>query len=127
MKPLFFSAVLFILFVGNTFAQTAEVPQKEFSIAIESNTIEMKANETKKLNVTILKSKSFQKGKVQMSISSTLPAGVTLTFNPDKGSFEISEVTLSTSSETIAGQYSIIISATVNYKTKASILKLIVL
>ncbi len=124
MKQLICSIAIILLIASSTFAQTLETPQKEFVIVIESKIIDMKTNDSQKNEIKILKSKSYQKSEAEVKISSTLPAGVAVAFNPNQGNFDVSEMTITTSSETKPGQYTLIVSATLNYKTKASILKL---
>ena len=61
-----------------------------------------------------------------MGLSSALPAGVTLTFDPDKGDGDLCQATISALSDAQPGTYSVIVNATLNYKTKGSILKIAV-
>ena len=47
--------------------QQLDIPQKEFTLALgESESVTLSRGENKKIEVRILKSKSYQKGKVQM-------------------------------------------------------------
>jgi hypothetical protein len=124
MKTLVIIAALFAS--NQVFAQSVSIPDKEFSTKLSKETIELKSTDAQKLEVMILKSKSYQKGKVQMKVSSTLPIGLTVVFSPEKGNFEMSEVTITTNG-VAAGEYTLILGATVNYKHKGSILKLKVL
>lgn len=61
-----------------------------------------------------------------MGVSSILPRGVTITFDPDKGKFESSIATISIDNDAERGEYMLILSATLNHKTKGSILRLLI-
>jgi uncharacterized membrane protein len=124
MKPLFIVMLISASFVG--YAQQVEIPQKEFAISLSDEMVTLARGENKKVDVRILKSKSFQKGKMKMGLSSSLPAGVTLSFDPDHGEGDLSHATITALPDAQPGTYSIIVTATINYKTKGSILKIAV-
>ena len=121
MKPLL---TLFIVMACiASYAQQVEIPQKEFSVLLSDEAVTLSRGENKQIDVNILKSKAYQKGKTAMGLSSTLPAGVTLSFDPEKGNADVSQATITALPEALPGTYSIIVNATINYKTKGSILK----
>ncbi len=124
MKPLF---VLFFLGISViSYAQVVEIPAKEFVVSLSEETLTIARGEIKKIDVRILKSKAYQKGKMKMGISSSLPAGIKLTFNPESGNADVTEASITALPEASPGIYSIIVNSTINYKTKGSILKLTV-
>jgi hypothetical protein len=51
------------------------------------------------------------------------PKGIEVTFSPEKGNFDVTKVIIK-SSNAVPGQYSLIVNATLNGKTKGSIIKL---
>jgi len=122
MKPLF----VFLLISASvvSYAQQVEIPQKEFTLSLSEETVTLARGENKKIDIRILKSKGYQKSKMKMGLSSSLPAGITLSFDPDKGDSDLSQATITALPEALPGSYSIIVNATINYKTKGSVLKI---
>ena len=104
--------------------QDLEIPQNEFGLSFSKEQLELARGDTGELEILILKSKGYQKSKARMGISSSLPKGVTITFDPDKGTFDSSMATISIGSDASRGQYILILNATLNNKTKGSILNL---
>ena len=107
-------------------AQNLEIPQNEFTISFSKNQLELSRGENSQLDVVILKSKSYVKSKIKMGISSSLPKGVAITFDPDKGNFDSTKANILIEEDATPGEYSIILNATLNYKTKGTILNLLV-
>lgn len=106
--------------------QNLEIPQNEFTLSFSKEQLELSRGDKGELEVLILKSKSYQKSNAKMGISSSLPTGVTITFSPDKGTFESTQAHVSIHADAAPGQYMLILNATVNNKTKGSILKLLI-
>ena len=92
MKPLFIVMLISASIVG--YAQQVEVPQKEFTLSLSDETVTLARGENKKVDIRILKSKSYQKGKMKMGLSSSLPNGITLSFDPEKGDGDSSQATI---------------------------------
>ncbi|WP_276369397.1 hypothetical protein [Chryseolinea sp. H1M3-3] len=124
MKPLLSLFFLGISFIGN--AQVVEIPEKEFVVSLSSDALDITRGQSKKMEVRILKSRAYQKGKMKMGISTSLPAGIKFAFNPESGNANVVEVTITALPEAVPGVYAVIVNSTVNYKTKGSILKLTV-
>jgi hypothetical protein len=117
--------LLSLMLVAQTVSgQNLEIPQNEFALSFSKEQLEVPRGEKAELEILILKSKSYQKSKVKMGVSSSLPAGVTITFSPDKGTFESTQANVSIQADAAPGQYTLILNATLNNKTKGSILKL---
>lgn len=104
-------------------SQNLSIPQKEFYVSADDS-VNIEKGSFKKLNIWILRSKSFAKTNVKMSLSSSLPEGVLLNFQPARGHFDFCEATISINPETKPGTYLIVVSGTINYKTKGHIVKL---
>ena len=120
MKPL---ALLFLVSLSlSGYAQT-QTPKKEFAIVLSQDNVEMSGSESKEIEITILRSKAYLKSSALMGLSSSLPKGIEVTFSPEKGNFEVTKVIIK-SSNSVPGQYSLIVNATLNGRTKASIIKL---
>jgi len=106
--------------------QELEIPQNDFVLSFSKEQLEVSRGENVELEILILKSKSFQKSKAKMGISSNLPKGVTVTFSPDKGTFDSTQANVSIQADAAPGQYMLILNATLNNKTKGSIIKLLI-
>lgn len=118
--------VLLQLAVSPVSAQNLDIPPKEFALSFSKNQLQIPRGETSEIDVLILKSKECQGSKVKMSVSSILPKGVTVTFSPEKGNLDSSKANISIQPDAAPGDYSVILSATLNYKTKGMILKLFI-
>jgi hypothetical protein len=118
--------LLLLLVVSTVSGQNLEIPQNEFALSFSKEQLKLSRGEKGELEILILKSKSYQKSKAKMGISSSLPKGVTITFDPDKGAFDSSKANISIQADATPGQYMLILNATLNNKTKGSILKLLI-
>lgn len=127
MKKLFF---LSIVLVAATFtvgsAQEKTTPRTDYLVSLSESVITLKPGETKQLTVSLAKSKSYSRSTVKLGLSSSLPAGVTLAYEPAEGVFDSSVATLTTSADAKAGAYQVVIKTTINNKIKGSIIKVIV-
>lgn len=125
-KLLLIAFVLLAASVNYGYAQEKTAPRTEYSVSLSENNIKLKAGETKQLTISILKSKSFSRSEAKLGLSSALPAGITVTYEPAEGMFESSVATISAAAGTIAGEYQIILKTNVNNKIKGSIVKVVV-
>lgn len=121
MKTVFILPLLFASIV--TIGQNVEVPAKEFAVNLSENSVSIKPGETRQVTVTLLKSKSFAKDKATMGISNSLPQGITVQYDQSEGKFDSAVATISVGSAVGTGTYQLILSGTMNHKTKGSILK----
>lgn len=106
--------------------QNLEIPQNEFALSFSKQQLELSRGEKAEVEILILRSKSYRKSNAKMGISSSLPKGVTITFSPDKGTFDSTLANVSMQADAAPGQYMLILNATLNNKTKGSILKLLI-
>ena len=120
MKPL---VILFLLSLSLSGYTQTQTPKKEFAIVLSQDNVEISGSESKEIEITILRSKAYLKSSAVMGLSSSLPKGIEVTFSPEKGNFEVTKVIIK-SSNAVPGQYSLIVNATLNGKTKGSIIKL---
>jgi hypothetical protein len=105
-------------------AQSAEHTVKDFTLQLSSPSIEINRGATGKLDVAINKSRQFQKSSVTLGTASSLPAGVTVMYEPSSGVINSSVVNISVTADASPGTYSLILSGTINQKTKGVIVKL---
>lgn len=116
--------LVLVLIVTGLNAQTLEIPQKEFSLNFSTQELKLPRGESGQLDIDILKSKGYRNSKVKMGISSSMPDGVTIAFDPAQGNFDFTKAKIKVDENTLPGTYQLILSATLSYKTKGSILKL---
>ena len=121
MKPLTILFLVCISLVGYSQTQT---PKKEFTLVLSQDNIEIAGSESKEVDITILRSKAYLKSTATMGLSSAVPKGIEVAFSPEKGNFESTKMTIKSSEVIAPGQYSLIINATLNGKTKGAIVKL---
>jgi hypothetical protein len=76
--------------------------------------------------MSLLRSKDFSRSKANLGLSSSLPAGITLSYEPAEGVLESSVATITASKEAKAGQYQIILKSTLRNLTKGAIVKVVV-
>lgn len=107
-------------------AQNLEIPQKEFTISCSKDQLELSRGDNEQIDVRVTKSRGYQKSKTKMGISSSLPNGVVITYDPDKGNFDSTKATILIEEDAVPGEYSIILNATLNYTTKGTILNLLI-
>ena len=110
----------------NGYAQEKTAPRTDFSVSLSENVLTIKPGETKQLTVSILRSKSFSRTSAKLGISSSLPDGVTVAYEPAEGMFESSIATFTAASDLKAGEYQVILKTSLNNKVKGSIVKVVV-
>ena len=125
MKTAFTLSILLVVTAAMAQNKT-EMPRSEFVISLSENSITLKPGESKQVIVSIIRSKSFAKGKATLGTPSVLPQGITLVYEPAEGNFESSVATITTGSTSATGSYQLVLNGTINYKTKGTILKLTV-
>ncbi|HEX6893127.1 MAG TPA: hypothetical protein VF141_20600 [Chryseolinea sp.] len=121
MKPL---VILFLAFVSLAGYSQTQAPKKEFAIVLSQDNVEISGSESKEVVIKLLRSKAYLKSSAVMGLSSALPKGIEVTFSPEKGNFESTTVIIKASEAVAPGRYSLIVNATLNGKTKGSIIKL---
>lgn len=125
-SPKIICLLALMLFALTGSGQNLDIPQNEFALSFSKEQLEVSRGEKAELEILILKSKSYQKSKVKMGISSSLPNGVVITFDPDKGTFASTLAKISIEPDAAPGEYLLILNATLNNKTKGTILKLLI-
>jgi hypothetical protein len=114
-----------LVFALSIYAQNFNIPRDGFSIALDDSIIIEKGT-FKKINIWVLRAKASVNKNVRMEISSPLPEGVLINFEPDFGDFDLGKALIQVNPLTKAGSYFIILSGTIHYKTKGRVLKLII-
>ncbi len=121
MKPL---VVLFLMSLSFSGYTQTQMPKKEFAIVLSQDNVEISASESKEVEINILRSKAYLKSSAVMGLSSSLPKGIEVTFSPEKGNFDMTKIIIKSSDVVAPGQYSLIVKATLNGRTKGAIIKL---
>ncbi|MBL7858893.1 MAG: hypothetical protein JNM57_14480 [Cyclobacteriaceae bacterium] len=125
MKRLILPMIVLLL-VSTTFVSAQEIPSSEFTIKLSESELILKPGDTRKVTVSILRSKSYRKSEAVLGLSSGLPEGVTVRYEPASGLIESSEATIAIAEQTKPGTYMIILKGTLSYKSKGATLKLVV-
>lgn len=124
MKKLILSVLAVAALTFTAAAQDKAAPRTEYSVSLSETSIQVKPGESKKVTISILRSKSFSRAQAKLGLSSSLPEGITIGFAPAEGMFESSVATISVAPNTKQGEYQLIVKTTVNNKIKGSIVKL---
>ena len=122
MKTLITLSFLFV--AALTFGQTAERPRTEFTIDLSESILTLKPGETKQVTVSIARSKYYAKEKATLGFLSSLPQGITVTYEPKEGNFDSSVATIVAAPDAAAGAYQLVLSGMLSTKKKGTILKL---
>ena len=123
MKKLSVSLVFF-LFMFDLLAQDQSLPKEEFLFVSKVSVATVQRGETSKVPLEILRSKRYQKSMAELSVGSSLPAGITATYEESNGVLNSATLILSASNEAAAGEYNVILNCTLGNKRKGVILKL---
>ncbi|MDW3210735.1 MAG: hypothetical protein R8N23_12740 [Reichenbachiella sp.] len=75
-----FALILTVAVLSSLATIAQDIPKKEFTISVSDKSIALQPGETKKYFVTLNRSKSYKKTEIDLLIDSTLPEGVTVTF-----------------------------------------------
>ncbi|HEY9049607.1 MAG TPA: hypothetical protein VIN08_27105 [Ohtaekwangia sp.] len=126
MKNIILIATLVVTTITAATAQEKTAPRTEYVVELSASTLEIKPGETKDVAITFNRSKSFAKSAATLGLSSGLPEGVTVTFEPAEGVMESSVAKISVAPATKAGSYMVILNSTIAHKSKGKTLKLVV-
>lgn len=126
MKKLFTLVLAFFAIISFAQAQDQATPRTEYSVSVSEKAVTLAPGETKQITVSILRSKSFASSLAKLGLSSTLPAGITVSYEPSEGVKDSSIATISASKDAPAGEYQIILKSTVKNLTKGTIVKVTV-
>ncbi|WP_276371709.1 hypothetical protein [Chryseolinea sp. H1M3-3] len=106
-------------------AQNFPTPKKGFFIVADDSVVIEKGT-LKKINVSVLRAKGLSNENVRMETTSFLPDGVEISFAPERGDIDLSEAIIAVAPSTKVGSYFIVLSGTLQYKTKGRVIKLVV-
>jgi hypothetical protein len=121
--------ILTVLMISTVACQLvlSQTPRKEFDIELPTNELAIKPGETKQIDVNLVRSKGYHKAKATLGLSSSLPEGITITFEPKEGIIQSSRATIIIDSQVKQGAYLLLLKCTMNNKMKGTMLKLVVI
>jgi uncharacterized membrane protein len=108
------------------FAQEKTAPRTEYTVDLSSTSVSAKPGETQDVTITLSRSKSYAKSKATLGVSTALPAGVTISFEPAEGVIESSVAHIAVASDVKPGSYLIILNSSIQNKSKGATLRLVV-
>lgn len=104
--------------------QTA--PRTEYAVALSEDAITLKPGESKTITLTLLKSKQYSKGKVALAFSSSIPQGLTVSYDPAEGVIDSTTVTVVAANDAKEGSYQVILKSSIHNRIKGTVLKITV-
>jgi hypothetical protein len=125
MKTVFTLSFLFVAALAMAQTKT-ELPRTEFTVDLSESNLAIKPGESKQVTVSIARSKYFAKEKATLGFLSSLPKGVTVSYEPKEGDFETSTATIAAAPDAAIGVYQVVLSAMLSTKKKGVVLKLAV-
>lgn len=125
-KVLLIAIVLIVGSLNVGFAQEKAVPRTEYSVSLSESVVTLKAGETKQVTVSVVRSKAYSRSGAKLGLSTSLPAGITVAYEPAEGMFESSVASFTASADTKPGEYQVVLKTTVNNKIKGSVVKIVV-
>lgn len=75
-----FALILTVAILSALATIAQEIPKKEFTISVSDKNIALQPGESKKYFVTLNRSKSYKKTAIDLLIDSSLPEGVSISF-----------------------------------------------
>lgn len=126
MKKIILTSIALVITVAGSFAQEKIVPRTEFTIGLSTSALEIRPGEISDVSILLNRSKGYSKSNAVLSLSSGLPEGVSVTFEPSTGVIEQSVAKISVAERTKPGSYMIIINGAIQHKNKGATLKLVV-
>lgn len=123
MKKLLLSVIALIGFVQ--FESKAQTKSERFDYKLElaSDVIQLKAGSSAQVDLNLIKGGRYKKHEATLGLSSGLPAGITVQYEPAVNVMEKSLVTISSAKETKPGVYYVGIKATILNNIKSTLLK----
>jgi hypothetical protein len=126
MKKNFLLLMVWAACVVGASAQEKPAPRSEFVVELSASALEMRAGESRDVTVHLNRSKSYSKSKGVLGLSSGLPEGVTVSFEPATDVATEGVAKIVTAKTTKPGNYILILNGTLEHKTKGATLTLTV-
>jgi hypothetical protein len=117
---------LFFVFAIATAQTKTELPRTDFTIDLSQSSLMINPGESRQVTVSIARSKYYSREKAILGLQSSLPQGVTVSYEPKEGNFESSVATISVASDAPVGVHQLVLSAMLSTKKKGTILRVTV-
>jgi hypothetical protein len=126
MKKTFLLLFVWAVCVVSASAQEKPAPRSEFAIELSASSLEIKTGESRDVTVHLNRSKSYSKSKGVLGLSSGLPEGITVSFEPatDVTTEGVAKIAVAKTAK--PGSYMLILNGTLEHKTKGATLTLTV-
>ena len=123
MKNFIFITILALSSIlTESFAQT--IPKKEFTVKLSETDISIQPGKTQTIDVTINRSKSYSKTKIDLVIGSALPEGVTISFKDGTNPLTQKQMIITVNENVAAISKTLILNAKSSRVTKGVMFKL---
>lgn len=126
MKNFFLPVVLAFAFISLANAQEKTAPRTEFTVEISSTTLTATPGTSQEVTLTLNRSKGYAKSSATFGLSSGLPEGITVSFEPAEGVINETTAKIDIAATTKPGSYLLILKTTIQHKNKGTTLKLLV-
>ena len=117
-------SILLVSWISFPSNAQVETPKKEFNVRLVSNNIDIAPGEVKSVEVFINRSKSYRKTKVELTLASKLPDGVTIEFENNQDLASTIVMYISASGDAAIDSYNLILNGRSNRGAKGTIFKL---
>ncbi|MCZ6693203.1 MAG: hypothetical protein O6939_04780 [Bacteroidetes bacterium] len=117
-------SILLVSWISFPSNAQVETPKKEFNVRLVSNNIDIAPGEVKSVEVFINRSKSYRKTKVELTLASKLPDGVTIEFENNQDLASTIVMHISASGDAAIDSYNLILNGRSNRGAKGTIFKL---
>ncbi len=117
-------SILLVSWISFPSNAQVETPKKEFNVRLVSNNIDIAPGEVKSVEVFINRSKSYRKTKVELTLASKLPDGVTIEFENNQDLASTIVMHISASGDAVIDSYNLILNGRSNRGAKGTIFKL---
>jgi uncharacterized membrane protein len=126
MKKSILTLFVFAISLAAQAQESKSAPRTEFTLDLSAATLKVNAGESSAIDLSILRSKTYKKSNAVLGLSTSLPEGITVEFEPNNGVIEKTNVKVIASRAAKPGEYLLILKATLQNHTKGATLKLVV-
>lgn len=122
MKKLALLFVFGLFATVSTFAQVT--PKKEFTVTMSDKNISLAPGESKSVDVTLNRSKAYRKTNIDLLVDSTLPEGITISFEGGADPMIFQTMTITAANDAAPFSKSLILKGKTNRGSKGIMFKL---
>jgi hypothetical protein len=123
MKKLILSVIALIGLAQLESTAQTKSERFDYKLEIASDAIQLKAGSAAQVDLTLVRGGRYKSHAATLGLSSALPAGITVQYEPAVNVMEKSMITISSTKETKPGVYYVGIRATILNNIKSTLLK----